>query len=111
MNFHEPAIDYAGIAPIIALTVGLCVVLLSGVFKPFKRWAPGLTLLTLAAAAGLLIWQWGESQEPGHRRAAARRPGDLDLADRDPLRRLLRPPLAPRAGRSSKPAAASTTRC
>jgi len=62
MNFHEPVIDYAGISPIIALTVGLCVVLLSGVFKPFKRWAPGLTLLTLAATAGLLIWQWGESK-------------------------------------------------
>jgi NADH-quinone oxidoreductase subunit N len=63
MNFHEPVIDYAGIAPIIALTVGICVVLLSGVFKPFKRWAPGLTLIALGAAAGLLIWQWGESKE------------------------------------------------
>ena len=30
MNFNEPDIDYAGISPIIALTVGLCVVLLSG---------------------------------------------------------------------------------
>jgi NADH-quinone oxidoreductase subunit N len=62
LNFHEPVIDYAGIAPIIALTVGLCVVLLSAVFRPLKRTAPGLTLLTLAAAAGLLIWQWGESK-------------------------------------------------
>jgi NADH-quinone oxidoreductase subunit N len=62
MNFHEPTIDYAGIAPIIALTVGLCVVLLSAVFKPVRRWAPGLTLLTLATTAGLLIWQWGESK-------------------------------------------------
>ena len=61
MNFNEPTIDYAGIAPIIALTVGLCVVLLSAVFKPLRRTAPGLTLLTLAAAAGLLIWQWGEN--------------------------------------------------
>ncbi|HEU4392741.1 MAG TPA: NADH-quinone oxidoreductase subunit N, partial [Solirubrobacterales bacterium] len=60
MNFHEPTIDYAGISPLIALTVGLCVVLLSAVFRPTKRMAPGLTLLTLAAAAGLLIWQWGE---------------------------------------------------
>jgi NADH-quinone oxidoreductase subunit N len=63
LNFHEPIIDYAGISPVIALTVGLCVVLLSGVFKPFKRSAPGLTLLTLATAAGLLIWQWGESKD------------------------------------------------
>ena len=29
MNFHDPHIDYAGISPIIALTVGLCVVLLT----------------------------------------------------------------------------------
>ncbi|MDX6590684.1 MAG: NADH-quinone oxidoreductase subunit [Solirubrobacterales bacterium] len=63
MTFNEPHIDYAGISPIIALTVGLCVVLLSGVFKPVKRWAPGLTIVTLAAAAGLLIWQWGESKD------------------------------------------------
>ncbi len=63
MDFHAPHIDYTGVSPIIALTVGLCVVLLSGVFKPFKRWAPGLTLVTLAVAAGLLIWQWDESKE------------------------------------------------
>ena len=61
MNFREPVIDYAGISPIIALTVGLCLVLLSAVFKPTKRVAPGLTMVTLAATAGLLIWQWGES--------------------------------------------------
>ncbi len=61
MNFHEPTVDYAGISPIVALTVGLCVVLLSAVFKPLRRSAPGLTLLTLATAAGLLIWQWGEN--------------------------------------------------
>jgi NADH-quinone oxidoreductase subunit N len=61
VNFNEPTIDYAGISPVIALTVGLCVVLLSAVFKPLRRSAPGLTLLTLAAAAGLLIWQWGEN--------------------------------------------------
>ena len=63
MNFNEPTIDYAGISPIIALTVGLCVVLLSAVFKPTKRMAPGLTMLTLATTAGLLIWQWGENIE------------------------------------------------
>jgi len=61
MNFNEPTIDYAGISPIIALTVGLCVVLLSAVFRPLRRSAPGLTLLTLASAAALLIWQWGEN--------------------------------------------------
>jgi NADH-quinone oxidoreductase subunit N len=63
MNFNAPHIDYAGISPIIALTVGICVVLLSGVFKPTKRLIPGLTLLTLATTAGLLIWQWGETKD------------------------------------------------
>jgi NADH-quinone oxidoreductase subunit N len=60
MNFQAPHIDYAGISPLIALTVGLIVVLMSGVFKPFKRWAPGLTVLTLAITAGLLIWRWDD---------------------------------------------------
>jgi NADH-quinone oxidoreductase subunit N len=63
MNFNAPHVDYAGISPIIALTVGLCVVLLSGVFKPLRRGAAPLTLLTLAATAGLLIWQWGETKQ------------------------------------------------
>jgi NADH-quinone oxidoreductase subunit N len=60
VNFTEPTIDYAGISPLIALTAGLCVVLLSAVFKPFQRSAPLLTMITLATAAGLQIWQWGE---------------------------------------------------
>ena len=61
MNFHEPQIDYAGIAPIIALTVGLVVVLMTSVFKPLRRTAPFLTIVTLGATAGLLIWHWDES--------------------------------------------------
>ncbi|MDX6624788.1 MAG: NADH-quinone oxidoreductase subunit [Solirubrobacterales bacterium] len=77
MNFNEPTIDYAGISPIIALTVGLCMVLLSGVFKPVKRWAPGLTLIVLATAAGLLIWQWGD---PRDLVAGALRIDDLAIA-------------------------------
>jgi NADH-quinone oxidoreductase subunit N len=63
MNFHAPHIDYAALSPALALTIGLCVVLLSGVFKPVRRAAPGLTLITLAATAGLLIWQWGDATE------------------------------------------------
>jgi NADH-quinone oxidoreductase subunit N len=63
MSFNEPQIDYAGIAPIIALTAGLVVVLLAGVIKPLKRTAPSLTLVTLGATAGLLIWHWDESLE------------------------------------------------
>jgi NADH-quinone oxidoreductase subunit N len=61
MNFHAPHIDYAALLPVLALTVGLCVVLLSAVFKPLRRTAPGLTLLTLGTTAGLLVWQWNDS--------------------------------------------------
>ncbi len=32
MTFEAPDIDYAGISPIIALTAGLCLVLMSAVF-------------------------------------------------------------------------------
>ena len=63
MTFNAPHIDYAALSPVLALTVGLCVVLLSGVFKPVKRAVPGLTLVTLGATAGLLIWQWGDATE------------------------------------------------
>jgi NADH-quinone oxidoreductase subunit N len=63
MNFQAPHIDYAGISPIIALTVGLVVVLLAPTFKPLRRSAPALTLLTLAASAGLLVWHWNEPLE------------------------------------------------
>jgi NADH-quinone oxidoreductase subunit N len=60
MNFHAPEMDYAGLSPVLALTVGLCVVLLSSVFKPLQRTAPLLSLLTLGATAGLLIWNWND---------------------------------------------------
>jgi NADH-quinone oxidoreductase subunit N len=63
MNFNAPDIDYAALSPVLALTVGLCVVLLSGVFKPIKRAVPGLTLVTLGTTAGLLIWRWGDATE------------------------------------------------
>jgi NADH-quinone oxidoreductase subunit N len=62
MNFHAPHIDYAGISPLIALAVGLVVVLMTSVFKPFRRTAPALTILTLAVTAGLLIWRWDDPQ-------------------------------------------------
>ncbi len=63
MNFHAPHIDYAALSPVLALTVGLCVVLLTAVFKPLRRTAPFLSLLTLGATAGLLIWQWGDTTD------------------------------------------------
>jgi NADH-quinone oxidoreductase subunit N len=63
MNFNAPDIDYAALSPVLALTVGLCVVLLTAVFKPLRRFAPDLTLITLAATASLLIWQWGDATD------------------------------------------------
>jgi len=60
-TFNAPDMDYAALSPIIALTVGLCVVLLAGVFDAVKRAVPALTMAVLAATAGLLIWQWGDS--------------------------------------------------
>jgi NADH-quinone oxidoreductase subunit N len=63
MNFNAPEMDYAALSPVLALTVGLCVVLMTAVFKPLRRTAPGLTLVTLATTAGLLIWQWGETTD------------------------------------------------
>ena len=63
MSFVAPEVDYAGLSPVIALTVSVCVVLLSAVFRPTERWAPGLTLVALATTAGLLIWRWGESAD------------------------------------------------
>jgi len=77
MNFHAPHIDYAALSPVLALTVGLCVVLLTAVFKPLRRTAPLLTLVTLGATAGLLIWQWND---PTELIAGAMRLDDLAIA-------------------------------
>jgi NADH-quinone oxidoreductase subunit N len=63
VNFQAPDIDYAALSPVLALTVGLCVVLLTAVFKPLRRSAPTLALVALATTAGLLIWQWGDATE------------------------------------------------
>jgi NADH-quinone oxidoreductase subunit N len=62
MNFAAPEIDYAGLSPVIALTVGICVVLMSAVTPPLRRAAPALTLVVLATTAGLLIWNWNDPQ-------------------------------------------------
>jgi NADH-quinone oxidoreductase subunit N len=71
-DFQAPHIDYAGLSPVIALTAGVCVVLLSAVVGRGRHMsrsatqsptAPLLTLLTLAATAGLLIWQWNDPQD------------------------------------------------
>lgn len=64
MTFTAPEIDYAGISPIIALTVGLVAVLLVGAFSDRRQRVTVsiFGLATLAAAAGLCIWQLGESK-------------------------------------------------
>jgi NADH-quinone oxidoreductase subunit N len=59
-GFNAPHVDYAATAPVIALTVGLVVILMSGVFRTTRRWAPGLAVMTLAATAGLLLWHWND---------------------------------------------------
>jgi NADH-quinone oxidoreductase subunit N len=56
-----PHIDWAAISPLVALTAGACVVLMAGLLRPaFVRRAlvPGLTIVTLAVAVGLGVWQW-----------------------------------------------------
>jgi NADH-quinone oxidoreductase subunit N len=58
--FNAPHIDYSALAPVIALTAGICVVLLMGVFKPLREGVGPLTVVILAAAAGLLIGRWDE---------------------------------------------------
>jgi NADH-quinone oxidoreductase subunit N len=66
VTFEAPHIDYAGLSPVIALTAGLCVVLLAGVFggSGRQRFAvSALTTTVLATTAGLLIWQWGENKD------------------------------------------------
>jgi NADH-quinone oxidoreductase subunit N len=57
-----PHVDFAALSPLIALLGGAVVVLLVGLLG--SRWirsnlVPALSLLALAAALGLTIWQWG----------------------------------------------------
>jgi NADH-quinone oxidoreductase subunit N len=56
--FNAPHIDYAALAPVIALTAGICVVLLMGVFRPLKEGVGPMTVVVLGATAGLLVAQW-----------------------------------------------------
>jgi NADH-quinone oxidoreductase subunit N len=63
-DFNAPHIDYAGLSPVIALTAGMCIVLLVGLIPRLGRFSiAGLTLLVLGATAGLCIWQWGEQED------------------------------------------------
>ena len=71
MNFAAPYIDYAGLSPIIALTAGIVVVLIAGVFRGHAGARAGLTLPTLAAAAGCAIWQWNERRTSSRARCGS----------------------------------------
>jgi NADH-quinone oxidoreductase subunit N len=79
MDFTAPDIDYAGISPIIALTAGICVVLMAAVFvgRHQRVVSSALTLATLTAAAGLCVWQWDQREDLV---AGALRLDDLGLA-------------------------------
>jgi NADH-quinone oxidoreductase subunit N len=63
-GFDAPYIDYAGISPLIALTAGTCVTLVAGLFRGRVARAAVLVaaLATLATAAGLSAWQFGEAK-------------------------------------------------
>ncbi len=80
MTFTAPHIDYAGLSPVIALTAGIVAVLAGAVLSDRRERAvvSALSLLTLGAAAGLCIWQWG--QPPKDLVAGALRLDDLGLA-------------------------------
>ncbi len=64
-GFTAPHIDYAGLSPVIALTAGIVLVLAGAVLSGRHERAvvSTLSLLTLATAGGLCIWQWGDAPE------------------------------------------------
>ncbi len=75
--FNAPHIDYGALSPLIALTAGVCVILLMGVFRPLREAVAPLTFVILAAAAGLLIGRW---DEPTSLLAGSLRLDDLAIA-------------------------------
>jgi len=63
MTFTAPHIDYAGLSPVIALTAGLCLVLMLGLIPRLGRFTMAyLTIAVLGATAGMAIWQWGSNE-------------------------------------------------
>src|SRR5687768_15143615 len=65
MSFTAPDIDYAGLSPVIALTAGMIVVLMAAPRRGGRGrfLVSAFSLITLATAAGLCIWQWGEEKD------------------------------------------------
>jgi NADH-quinone oxidoreductase subunit N len=79
MTFTAPEIDYAGLSPVLALTGGVVAVLFATVFtgRHQRVATSAVSVVALAGAAGLCIWQWGESKDLV---AGALRLDDLGLA-------------------------------
>jgi NADH-quinone oxidoreductase subunit N len=66
MTPKAPFIDWEAMSPLVALTVGACVVLLVGLLRSRfarRQATPFLALVTLAATAGLSVWQWDVNTE------------------------------------------------
>ena len=61
--FDAPHIDYAGLSPVIALTAGLCVVLMTARVRCPAADRAGADDDRAGGAAGLLIWQWNDPQD------------------------------------------------
>ena len=79
-DIKGPHIDWAAFSPLLALLVGGIVVLMVGLAsgRAMREQAvPGLTLVTLLATAGLIVWQWSENVSII---AGALRTDDLALA-------------------------------
>jgi NADH-quinone oxidoreductase subunit N len=60
-----PHVDFAGLSPLIALLGGAVIVLLVGLLgrkEAREQAVPALSLVVLAAALGLTIWQWNSQK-------------------------------------------------
>ncbi len=60
-HLKGPHVDFGGLSPLIALLGGATIVLLVGLLARAgcaRSVVPALSLVALAAAAGLTIWQW-----------------------------------------------------
>jgi NADH-quinone oxidoreductase subunit N len=63
---EAPYIDWEALSPLVALTAGACIVLLTGLLRSGfvrRHVVPALAVITLAVTAGLGVWQWGVDTE------------------------------------------------
>jgi NADH-quinone oxidoreductase subunit N len=64
MSFNAPHIDYSGLSPVIALTAGICVVLLVGLLPRIGRFTMAyLTIAVLAVTTARCIIEWGTKED------------------------------------------------